>query len=449
MAFQEFAAAKFLARLPGKEFVEWLRSKYQMPAFRETLLFTGGTARLGLAVTTLLNIDDPSDPVSTAALMAADVLAEAEEPPPDLRDRVFQRLKPRLTSNVPMVVYEAGERLRPIALANPAVLGPLALELSRHEQQWTREVACALGLLSGDDCVDVDTLLEVFPTATDSWVMSVRGMGTVTGPSRLLMHDLIIKGAKYLLRRKVPAFYLDIVKEKCRNAKCTMRTFDDLLDVLSGHLPIEELRKVCPTWFAHKEDFRNAEVQQAVREADQVLLETILRASEGLINDERRSTTDPRMNSIAQLYQALKIGHFPMSEMYAWRQRPLQEALVEVIRGAILVNSLDPAQVKADAERALHELVHPQNYLLRVIRDSLDFDAEIQMNWTLAEGQQLEPNLLLKSLGHPSRFICNFAMQLLWECVERDIVRVGLKDVLASGSGNILTIIALNAMEIW
>ena len=173
MAFQEFAAAKFLARLPGKEFVKWIRSKYNMPKFRETLLFTGGTERLGLAVTTLLDMDDPSDPVSTAALFAADVLAEAEEPPPDLRDRVFQNLRPRLVSNVPMVVYESGERLRPIALANPAVIGPLALELSRHGQQWTREVACALGLLCGNDYVNVDTLLEVFPTANDSGRRSV------------------------------------------------------------------------------------------------------------------------------------------------------------------------------------------------------------------------------------------------------------------------------------
>jgi energy-coupling factor transporter ATP-binding protein EcfA2 len=158
MAFQEFEAAKFLSRLPGKEFVEWIHSKYNMTKFRETLFFTGGTERLGLAVTTLLDMDDPSDPVSTAALLAADVLAEAEEPPPDLRDRVFQNLRPRLVSNVPMVVYESGERLRPIALANPALIGPLALELSRHGQEWTREVACALALLCGNDYVNVDAL---------------------------------------------------------------------------------------------------------------------------------------------------------------------------------------------------------------------------------------------------------------------------------------------------
>ena len=158
-----------------------------MPKFRETLLFTGGTERLGLAVTTLLDMDDPSDPVSTAALYAADVLAEAEEPPPDLRDRVFQNLRPRLVSNVPMVVYESGERLRPIALANPALIGPLALELSRHGQEWTREVACALGLLCGNDYVNADALLEVFPTASDSGRDA--GLCFVTGSSSVkLIH---------------------------------------------------------------------------------------------------------------------------------------------------------------------------------------------------------------------------------------------------------------------
>jgi energy-coupling factor transporter ATP-binding protein EcfA2 len=449
MAFHEFAAAKFLARLPGKEFVESIRSKYNMPQFRETLLFTGGTKRLGLAVTTLLDIDDPSDPVSTAALFAADVLAEAEEPPLDLRDRVFQYLTPRLVSNVPMVVYEAGERLRPIALANPAVIGPLALELSRHGQQWTRGVACALALLCGDDYVNVDALLEVFPIASDSGFRSGRRRGIVIGEVKPLMRHLIIQGAKYLLRETGLAWYLDIVKEQARNPDLSWETLEDLLDVLAGYLPIEELQKIRPTWFARPEVFHNADVQQAVREADQVLLETILVASEGLIHDERSSLTDPRMGSLARLYQALDIGHYPWREMYAWRRRPLQEALVEVIRGAILVNSLDPAQVKADAEQALCELVHPQNDLLRLIRDSLEFDSEIQMNWTLGQGQQLQPNLLLRAMSHPSWSVSKFAAQLLWECVERALVCTGLKEVLAHGSGYALAFIAANATEIW
>ena len=252
MAFQEFTAARFLARLPDKEFIGWIRSKYNMPKFRETLLFTGGTERLGLAVTTLLDMDDPSDPVSTAALYAADVLAEAEEPPPDLCDRVFQNLRPRLVSNVPMVVYESGERLRPIALANPALIGPLALELSRHGQEWTREVACALGLLCGNDYVNADALLEVFPTASDSGRRrrSVLRHGIVLGEVNPLMRDIIIQGAEYLLRETALACYLDIVKEKARNPNCTTRTFEDLLEILGDHLPIEELRKICPTWFA-------------------------------------------------------------------------------------------------------------------------------------------------------------------------------------------------------
>jgi hypothetical protein len=345
-----------------------------------------------------------------------------------------------------MVVYEAGERLRPIALANPAMIGPLSLELSSHGQQWTREVACALGLLCGNDYVNVDALLEVFPTATDSWVRSVRGLGTVTGQSRPLMRDLIIQGAEYLVRGNAPACYLDIVKEKCRNAKCTTKTFEDLLEILASRLPIEELRKICPTWFAYKEGFRNAEVQQTVRETDQVLLETILMASEGLINDGRRSTTDPKMGSLARLYQALEIEHL---QIYILRRRPLQEALVEVIRGAILVSALDPAQVKADAEQALHELVYPQNDLLCLIIDSLEFDSEIQMDWTLAQGQKLQPNLLLMALSHPSWLVGEFAAKLLWECIERDLMRTGLKEVLANGSGYALAFIAANAMEIW
>ncbi len=175
-AFQEFTATRFLVQFSEKAFIEWIRSKYNAPRFRETLLFTGATGRLAVAINTLLALDDPSDPVCTIALLAADMLAEAETSPAKSQELVFQHLVPRLTSNVPMIVYEAAEKLRPLTIISPTMIGPMALKLAKHEQQWTKEVACALGLLSGDEYIDVEELLAVFPTASETEIRAGRSL---------------------------------------------------------------------------------------------------------------------------------------------------------------------------------------------------------------------------------------------------------------------------------
>lgn len=445
--FQDFASARFLEQFPEEEFVHWLHSKRNVPGFRETLLLTGGTRRLALTIHTLLDTDNPSDPVSTDALLAADVLAEAEEPPADLREKVSRHLVPRLTSNVPMIAYEAGEKLRPLVLTNPLVTGPLALQLARHEQQWTREVACGLGLLSGDKYVDVETLLAVFPAATDSGLNSVPGLGVILDHPNLLMCDFLIKGAEYLLRDNSPAVHLEIVKAKYKDGNYSMRVHESLHSLLANRLTREELRAIRTNWL--ETFFENGNVDQALREAYQALMEAILIASEGLAADHAGLVADPKMGSIARLWRVLDIGKSPMPEIYRLRHRHLQDALVDVIRGAILAAALKPMQVKAEAERALRELAQPQNSLYRLISDSEEFESQTEPDWTLPKQQWLQPNLLLQAMSHPSWFVCKFAAFLLWECIERDIVRSGLKEVLANGSGYALEIIAHNATEIW
>jgi len=214
-AFQDFGAAEYLAQLQDKAIIEWVRSNYLVPRFRDVLLLAGGSTRLDLVVDTLLASDNPDDPVSIAAFLGADVLAEAEEPPVDLREKMFHHLAPRLKSNVPMVAYEAGEKLRPLATLCPAMIGPTALELAEYHQHWTKEIACALGLLSGDNYVDVDALLAVYPTATDTGVKPGRGGGLSLTAHKPLIQELIIRGAEYLLRgRVVPDRHLEVVKEK-------------------------------------------------------------------------------------------------------------------------------------------------------------------------------------------------------------------------------------------
>jgi hypothetical protein len=445
MAFQEFTAARFLVQLPDEELIAWIRSNYNSPGFRETLLLTGATDRVSLTINTLLELDDPSDPVCTAAILAADVLAEAEDAATDLQEAVFRHLVPRLTSRVPMVVYEAGEKLQLLAMASPGVVGPMALRLQKCEQQWTKEVACALGLLSGDEYVDLEELLAVFPEASDTRQVLRLGSGLLDRQSFLgstkhstLIQELIVKGARYLLQDGSPECHVEVVKAKYKTGECSMKAYDALYDVLAEHLTPKDIIAISSTWHIAGAYRNSTSWIQVSRESDQAFIEAVLKAGEGLTTEKPALLADPQLNSIATLRKALRIGDFPATAYAMLRYRHAQDEFSEVIRGAILIAGLSPAQVRADADQVLHELKHSQKGLYELTKNAEKSNIEPILAWTRAQDGRLQPNLLLQAMAHPSSFVIRFAALLLLNCVEDDVVAVGLQDVLASGSGYVL-----------
>jgi hypothetical protein len=445
MAFQEFTAARFLVRLPDEELIAWIRSNYNSPGFRETLLLTGATDRVSLTINTLIELDDPSDPVCTAAILAADVLAEAEDSPTDLQEAVFRHLVPRLTSRVPMVVYEAGEKLRLLAMASPGVVGPMALRLQKREQQWTKEVACALGLLSGNEYVDSEELLAVFPEASDTRVSP--GRSSAFG-HRPLIRDLIVEGAKYLLQDGASERHLEVVKAKYEAGNYSGGAHQALFDSLAEHLTPKDMATVISRW--HAETYQTlASWIQVTGESDQAFIEAVLKAVEGLTAEKTDLVADPQLNSIATLRKALRIWDSPATDYAMLRYRRAQDEFSEVIRGAILVAGLSPAQVRADADQALHELKHSPKRLYELTKNAEKSNIEPNLNWARAQDGQLQPDLLLQAMAHPSSFVIRFAALLLLNCVEDDVVAVGLQDVLASGSGYVLYVIAQVASDVW
>jgi energy-coupling factor transporter ATP-binding protein EcfA2 len=449
-AFQEFFAAKYLVQLADAELLEWIDSKHSIPEFRGALLFTGGTDRLVAVIDALTAVDSLDDPVSIAAFLAADVLAEAEEDPPThLREKVFQHLAPRLKSDVPMVAYEAGEKLRPLATLCPTMIGPMALELAQSDQHWTKEIACALGLLAGDNYVDMDALLAVYPAASDTGAKPGRDGGLVLTPHQPLIQELIIKGAEYLLCDNAPESYVELVKDKFISGDFSLFANTTLYLKLAMYLSPEELLAIRPEAYEFTSPEAHASWLQRVREADRAFLEAVLMAGEDSDSQDASLVIASEMNSLARLSKLLRIGESPAHEVYALRKRPLEKAFIEVIRGAILVSSISSAQLLADAQRALAELANSDELgLYGLLKDVNVTDSDIDPDWSLARSR-LQPELLLRAMEHPSWFVCRFAALLLLNCIELDVVRGGLKDVLVKGGRYALHIIAQVAADVW
>ena len=92
-----------------------------------------------------------------------------------------------------------------------------------------------------------------------------------------------------------------------------------------------------------------------------------------------------------------------------------------------------------DSEKGFYELT----------KDARESNIEPDLDWSLAQDGRLQPVLLFQAMEHPSSFIIRFATLLLLNCVEQDIVAVGLQDVLASGSDYALYVVAQVAADVW
>lgn len=446
LTFRDHTAATYISKLSDEELTLWVRSVSTLPQYREALLLAAGTSKLGLVINTLLEMDDPGDPISTTALLAADALGEAEAPPDDLRQRVIDHLLPRLASQVPLVAYESGEKLRALTLVAPSVIGPVALSLARHEHRWVREVACTLGLLAGDQYVDPESLLAIYPTATDTRMRRGRGRGLILD-NKPLIKELLLKGADYLLRADAPPRHVEVVKNKVKEGNYSHGVHEQLWRKLAEKIPWEEVAPILSRTVSALFEWKA--LMDNIHKSYAVIVEAILTACNDQVDVAPAASAGAQKSSLVRLWQVLDIGKTPTDELLELINQHPEDHLVEVIRGTIHAAGLNPAQVLAEARELKLELEQPSERPFEFLSKAEDPDSEPELDWKVAADAQLKPDLLFSAMSSHVWFIARAASLLLINAVEHEVVAEGLKVVLQNGSGHALEIIPKIASEYW
>jgi len=440
LTFRDHAAATYLSRLSDEDFVNWVSTAGRSQENHETLVLTGATSKLGVAVETLLEADDVEDPISTSALLAADVLAEAELPPPIVTERVISHLLPRLTSPVPLVAYEAAEKLRPLALACPALIGPVARRISKNEWKWVREVGCALSLLAGDKYVDVDILLAIYPDVSDTRWRSGRPSGIVIDDKPIL-GDLILKGTEYLLRPDAPPNHIEAVTKKFEDGDFSSGVYDEIWTKLRARkLALKHALLDAATKF----DWSAA--SETTREVSKVVIAATVKACEDLITRNIERRTQPK-SCIGKLHNALAVGKNPSHELPRLLDDKNYPALTEVVRGVIAAVGLDPKELKSEAQQVLADLDESPYKLIHL--EPTEKLASSSLDWALANGIELNQELLIAAVNSGVACVCINAANLLLYSVEDTITNQAFRKLLKDGSGHALRITTDVAKTLW
>jgi hypothetical protein len=219
----EYAAARYAYHLNDAKLHEWLEEVRANPRWREPILLAAGLGAGETIVRHLLELDKSEEPASKEVLLAVEVLAELDNPPPQLLrlaanhikprlELAVNHIKPRLESTNPSVFYEATEavcellnldsigkigilaesnnrlsellelavnQIKPrlesanpfvvcettkaaLKLANwvPKVIGSIAQSLQHNVQPWTCLSAIRIAIACSDSYIDLDTLAE-------------------------------------------------------------------------------------------------------------------------------------------------------------------------------------------------------------------------------------------------------------------------------------------------
>jgi len=450
MGFAEFAAASYLARMPEAEFAEWIRTNRTTPVYRDAIVLIDGTERMALTIRLLLEDDDPHDPVSTAGLMAADVLAEALVPPEPLAGEVAATLLTRVNSRVPMVAYEAGEKLTLLVPICPGVIGPAVHDLSTSDQPRTRDVACTLALICGPEYVDTGALVGALRARSQP--PDRRGYHRRGAFVRPLTNHLFLRGVKYLLHQDAGPTYAELIRDiytaggYSLDSRIALRPM--VVDAL-GYQEVTALDKKLFKWLTTDVLEHFAADAERTRAAEKALMEAVAKAAEGLVRDGLRDVSIRQGSCLSALGQVLHINESPMADIYVLRTRPSEDALIEVVRGAMLVAALHPKDVFTEARTMLQSISKSDAPLIAWLGDLEPGGSEAYVDWALAREGSVRLDPLLRAVRHPSCFVCRFAVLLLVNCFDREAVSGDLREALMDASGYALAIIAEVAADVW
>ena len=418
--FQEFAATRYTSDMDSADFGNFVEVHRHNPTFREVLLMSGATQNLPIMINSVLNDSDPADPVSTNCIFAAEVLAEAENPPEDMRKVVYKHLLPRLESNIPSVAYEASRKLLPLAHLNQEVIGAFAKPLAVSDKAWTQEIGCLLGLVASEKYVNEQVLLEIYPRLEDSRFRSIFLQRDFLRSFRHLpiVQQLIVEGGRYLVEKR----HVDIVLEKFKKGDVSGHAHDLLQEILTQVVDPDLMEPLI-----HEKYYNLIETLKNFSKARQILLneftEYAARSSEVLQSLQNLPPPDPSLQSLRTIYAALRVGESYNDDILGLRDKP--QAVDEVFKGVILVTALNPVQVRADTELAASLFAEFEDERLKFSVSTHDEYDDIALDWTLVSSEALDSKLLFSAVDHPTIFVRHFATLLLINCAETDVVQTG------------------------
>jgi len=420
LALGEYSAARFASKLPDNELYDWLTSVRKQPRWRETILLCAGLGAADRVVAVLLALDDPYEPTSTEAILAAACLLESASWDREACARITDHLPDRLGSSVPLIAYETARGVGNLAELFPGEIASLTERLLESSQPWTKLAAWCLRLKCGSSFVDtgrLSSLYEDLLSGTFTRDYSPRLAHDVglrqwlygENPAKSVQSIALSEATKLLIERS------DAVKAREQFRRILM---SEDADGNAKHSIAETLkdddryRSLVADWYKSiMNDLpkRMATFLEPDRPADEAILGYVAKAAgEPPTMDSAAADTESTIH-LAVLLEAMDFKSCTPGSWGAMANRADEEAVVEVFRGAIVASRQSPASLAIEARAAMERLTQDSRAQLLYFLPDLALDTD----WAAARHAGLDPRRLVRALFHPCDAIVRTAAELL------------------------------------
>lgn len=410
----EYAAGRYASRLSDEKLSQWLERVRRKPEWRESILFCAGSGAAERIITHLLELDNPEDPTSTEALLAAATLVEITDAPPKLIEAVANQILPRLTSPISDVVFEAAEALLALTDFAPDTIGTIAKSWFNHDQSWTQLAATRLALECGDDYVDLDTLKEVIdniiaepaqvpPNPRLPWVTKPKGWEKYGKNEWKFQEQVLIQGFKLLLqqpssfktarqmeelistsnfgitwggRRELESILHELVLGQIKTQKNVEQWEELALKLIKPILNFIKQNNVESIQRNSWQELNN--LKQRIN-ADQAILEAVIRATN--TTSEQQDLSPNNKVSLGLLIRGMDWEKLSESDWDIMSNRQDIKAVDAVFKGMIAVLEIDPQRLVTEAKLVLENIKAASTYDLDAIEKALQTKEKIDSNY--------------------------------------------------------------------
>ncbi len=449
--FGEFAAACYLKRMPEDGLASLLAKASRDPRWRQPILLCSGLGDVERITRLLLEYDDPNDPNSIEAVLAAAAIAEAHEPGDTIVSAVAGRLTQRLASSIPLIAIEAAEALCDLAPLAPEVVGPVGNVLLDHEQPWTRAAAELISIAAGPDYFSFEQtrawLDRFWATAALALPRRPPGVGDTLPQDKYMPRERMLRLALSRLFSGMGREDVDAYIETCADVRdLSAATASQLLEALTTHGYSHVAARISQGYAGRAGESISSVLQEGARRSREALIAFVSAVLTATVRKRSPTASDADSScaALGALFAGMGFWKAILPDWHLLAVGEEVEAFREVLRGVILALDIDETQL-ADEAMTLLSRLPAQGSLFGCGLPHVP----VKPDWPRALDGDLDPTKLVRALYHPSRPVVATATNLLEAGVGGERSRELLTEVLMEGLGVALEAVASMAGAIW
>lgn len=402
LSLQEFAAARYARNLESSKFAEWIRHARRKAAWKQVVLLLSGIDDDARTTSALIDLDDPHDPVSREALLAAEAVLERD--PPDLTavPRLLTSLATRFGSDIPLVSIEAAQQLARLAPYAKHETLKIAQTRSQHAP-WIELGSRLLRLIVDDSQTTVEDFKEWFkchrPVPVHFPKLSVRNESQVIPEEgRELQNQIIERGTARLFESREADELSEYFGGLGELGNLSGNVVSNIQHRLAD-LGLEDAAKAL--WPPNYDSSQYLGMQRGFERWDkgeEILLRLVVCAA-GTPNE---STSEPPYVNLSLLWSALGVGQSPAMWLTTLLDvKPDEDDVgTEVIRALASAMDLDCSEVGAEAQAVLDGCAKSDRRFWEVVED-----ATADPDWSRLAPHDFDPKLVAEGILHPAPYI--------------------------------------------